>query len=79
MTLYITIRNVSPVYVNVKPGGGPIVLTSDTSKVRTMARKWNIKITQISCNAPERGKCLLMQYILHHCDLHFKEVWIVLY
>merc|ERR1719369_1343629 len=50
------------VYVNVKPAGGPIVLTVDTSKMKTMARKWNIKITQISCSSPERAPAGCLQF-----------------
>ncbi|KAF2345165.1 CUB domain, partial [Trinorchestia longiramus] len=49
-------------YVNVKPGGGPIVITMDTSSVRTFARKWNIKITQINCNAPDRAPAGCLQF-----------------
>ncbi|XP_018016005.1 uncharacterized protein LOC108672785 [Hyalella azteca] len=49
-------------YINVKPGGGPIVLTMDTSSVRTMGRKWDIKITQISCNSPDRAPAGCLQF-----------------
>merc|ERR1712098_570899 len=45
-----------------KPAGGPIVLTVDTSKMKTMARKWNIKITQISCSSPERAPAGCLQF-----------------
>jgi len=50
------------VYVNVKPGGGPILLTTDTSKVHTMARTWNIRITQIACDSPERAPAGCLQF-----------------
>jgi len=50
------------VLVNVKPAGGPIVLTVDTSRMKTMARKWNIKITQVSCSDPARAPAGCLQF-----------------
>jgi len=50
------------IYVNVDPGGGPIILTMDTSKTKAMNRDWNIKITQIDCNSPYRAPSGCLQF-----------------
>jgi len=48
-------------YVNVKPGYN-IFLTIDTSTNHAMARKWNIKITQIACNSPNKAPAGCLQF-----------------
>ncbi|KAF2347933.1 CUB domain [Trinorchestia longiramus] len=50
------------IYVNVEPGGGPIILTMDTSKTLDMKRDWNVKITQIDCDSPYRAPAGCLQF-----------------
>ncbi|XP_018016009.1 uncharacterized protein LOC108672786 isoform X3 [Hyalella azteca] len=50
------------IYINAEPGGGPIILTMDTSKTLDMKRDWNIKVTQIDCNSPYRAPAGCLQF-----------------
>lgn len=49
-------------YVDTKPGGGPIEISIDTSRDGPKSRVWKIKIVQIPCNSPNKVPAGCLQF-----------------
>lgn len=50
------------VYLDTKPGGGPIEISIDTTKGGPQSREWKMRITQVPCDSPKRVPAGCLQF-----------------